>query len=95
MDPRRWVLGSVHCASIVAYADDSGLPVDPAGLRDGRRRAACMADTNTTLHRLTASSASGTVALSAKAVEERLRDQLEKGELTMGELRADYARYCE
>ena len=53
-----------------------------------RRYAVCMADTNTTLHRLNVSSASGTVALSAKAVEERLRDQLEKGEVTMGEIRA-------
>ena len=41
--------------------------------------AGCLADTNATLHRLTASSASGTVALSAEAVEERLRGQLESG----------------
>ena len=40
------------------------------------------------------SSASGTVTLSAEAMEERLRGQLERGELTMGEIRADYARYC-
>ena len=32
--------------------------------------------------------------LSAEAVEERVRDQLERGEVTMGEIRADYARYC-
>ena len=32
--------------------------------------------------------------LSAEAVEERLRGQLERGEFTMGEIRADYARYC-
>ena len=44
---------------------------------------------------LTASSAIGTVTLSAEAMEERLRGQLEGGELTMGEIRADYARYCE
>ena len=60
-----------------------------------RRYAKCMADTNTTLHRLTVSSTIGTVPLSAEAVEERVRDQLERGELTMGEIRADYARYCE
>ena len=59
-----------------------------------RRYAKCMTDTNTTLYRLTVSSALGTVPLSAEAVEERLRGQLEKGELTMGEIRADYARYC-
>ena len=57
-----------------------------------RRYAGCLTDTNTTLHRLTASS--GTVTLSAEAVEERLRGQLERGELTMGKIRADYARYC-
>ena len=60
-----------------------------------RRYAGCLADTNTTLHRLTASRASGTVALSAEAMEERLRGELESGELTLGEIRADYARYCE
>ena len=60
-----------------------------------RRYAGCMTDTNTALYRLTASSTIGTVTLSAEAVEERLRGQLERGELTMGEIRADYARYCE
>ena len=59
-----------------------------------RRYAGCLTDTNTTLHRLTVSSTIGTVPLSAEAVEERVRDQLERGELTMGEIRADYARYC-
>ena len=60
-----------------------------------RRYARCLTDTNTALYRMAVSSASGTVPLSAEAVEERLRDQLERGELTMGEIRADYARYCE
>ena len=59
-----------------------------------RRYAVCLTDTNTALYRMTASSASGTVTLSVEAVEERLRGQLERGELTMGEIRADYARYC-
>ena len=59
-----------------------------------RRYAVCMTDTNTTLHRMAVSSASGTVTLSAEAVEERVRGQLERGELTMGEIRTDYARYC-
>ena len=60
-----------------------------------RRYAGCLADTNTTLHRLRVSSASGAVALSAEGVEERLRDQLEMREVTMAKIRADYARYCE
>ncbi len=59
-----------------------------------RRHAGCLADPNTTLHSLTAFSASGTVVLSAEGVEERVRDQLERGELTMAEIRSDYARYC-
>ena len=59
-----------------------------------RRYAGCLTDTNTTLHRMTTSGATGTVTLSAEAMEERLRGQLERGELTMGEIRADYARYC-
>ena len=62
-----------------------------AGLRrpDGASHAKCLTDTSTTLHRLTTSGASGTVMLSAEAKEERLRGQLEKGEFTMGEIRAD------
>ena len=68
-----------------------GLDTDDRMLR---RYAKCMTDTNTTMHRLTASRAIGTVTLSAEAVEERLRGRLERGELTMGEIRADYARYC-
>ena len=60
-----------------------------------RRYAGCMTDTNTALYRLTVSSTICTVTLSAEAMEERVRDQLERGELTMGEIRADYARYCE
>ena len=60
-----------------------------------RRYAKCLMDTSTALHRLTASSASGTVALSAEGVEERLRGQLERGEVNMAKIGADYARYCE
>ena len=60
-----------------------------------RRYAGCMTDTNTTLHRLTVSSTIGTVTLSAEAMEERLRAQLERGEITMAQIRANYARYCE
>ena len=60
-----------------------------------RRYAECLADTNTILHRLNVSKASGTVALSAEAMEERLRAQLERGELTLAKIRADHVRYCE
>ena len=60
-----------------------------------RRYSQCMVDANTALHRLNVSSASGTVVLSAEAVEERLRGQLERGEVTMAKIRADYAGYCE
>ena len=60
-----------------------------------RRYAKCMTDTNTALHRMTTSGATGTVTLSAEAMEERLRGQLERGDLTMGKIRVDYARYCE
>ena len=44
-----------------------------------RRYARCMANANTALHWLNVPSASGTVALCAEAVEERLRVQLERG----------------
>ena len=60
-----------------------------------RRYAECMADPNTTLHRRTVSNAVGVVPLSAEAIEERLRGQLERGEVTMVRIRDDYARYCE
>ena len=59
-----------------------------------RRYAECMADTNTALHRLTVSGSVGTVLLSAEAMEERLRVQLERGEVTMSEIRGNHARYC-
>ena len=54
-----------------------------------------MADTNTTLHKRSVSDAVGTVPLSAEAVEERVRAQLERGEVTMAKIRAGHARYCE
>ena len=60
-----------------------------------RRYAECLVDTNTALHCLTVSGAVGSVPLSAEAVEERLFVQLERGEIPMTKLRADYARYCE
>ena len=60
-----------------------------------RRYAECMADPNTALHRQTVSNAVGTVPLNAEVMETRLRAQLERGEVTMAEIRADHARYCE
>ncbi len=60
-----------------------------------RRYAECMADPNTALHRLRVPGAVGAVPLSVEAVAARTRVQLERGEVTMAELRADHARYCE
>ena len=83
--------GRTNRASVVEHAAADCRPVGRVGLRRCdtddrmvRRYAGCMTDTNTTLHRLTVSSTIGTVPLSAEAVEERVRDQLERGELTMG-----------
>ena len=60
-----------------------------------RGYAECMVDPDTDLHRLMVSGAAGTVALSAEVVEERLRAQLSRGEVTMAEIGAGHARYCE
>ena len=54
-----------------------------------------MVDPNTALHRLRVSGAVGSVPLSAEAVTARIRVQLERGEVTMAEIRADHASYCE
>ena len=60
-----------------------------------RQYADCMADPNTSLHRVTVSNAVGTVPLSAEGTEARTRAQLERGEVTMAGIRAHHARYCE
>ena len=86
---RLWNVLTIMVGLWIALA--CGLDADD---RMVRRYAVCMTDANTALYRLTTSGASGTVMLSAEATEERLRGQLEKGKLTMGEIRADYARYC-
>ena len=52
-------------------------------------------DPNTALHRLIVSGSVGTVALSAEAAEEQLHGQLSRGEVTMAEIKAGHARYCE
>ena len=49
-----------------------------------RRYAVCLTDANTALYRMTTSSASGTVTLSAEAMEKRLRGQLERGSSPWG-----------
>ena len=87
----RWLntLVMVVCLLVVLAC---GLDTDDRMLR---RYAKCLTDTNTALYRMSVSGASGTVTLSAEAMEERLRGQLERGEITMGKIRADYARYCE
>ncbi len=59
-----------------------------------RRNAECMADSNTVLHQQTFSQATGAVPMSAEAVEDWLRDQLETGEVTNAEIRDAYARHC-
>ena len=84
-----------HAAADCRLVRRVGLRLDNTDDRMLRRYAICLTDANTALYRMTTSSASGTVMLSAEAVEERLRGQLERGEFTMGEIRADYARYCE
>ena len=86
---RWWNVLTIMVCLLVMLA--CGLDADD---RMVRRYAGCMTDTNTALYRLTVSSTIGTVTLSAEAVEERLRGQLERGEFTMGKIRADYARYC-
>ena len=87
---RWWNVLTIIVGLWIALA--CGLDADDRMLR---RYAECMTDANTALYRLTTSSTSGTVPLSAEAMEGRVRDQLERGELTMGEIRADYDRYCE
>ena len=86
---RLWNVLTIMVGLWIALA--CGLDADD---RMVRRYAGCLTDANTALYRLTVSSTSGTVPLSAEAMEERVRDQLEGGELTMGKIRADYARYC-
>ena len=52
-------------------------------------------DPDSTLHRLTVSGAVGTVVLSSETAEERLFAQLSREEVTVGEIKSEYARYCE
>ena len=60
-----------------------------------RRYAWCMTYPNTALHRQAVFGAVGTVVLDARAAENRLHAQLSRGEVTMAEIRAGHARYCD
>ena len=57
--------------------------------------ARCLVDPKSDLHRREVSNRVGTVPLSAAVAEQRLRQQLEMGVITLDELRSDHARYCE
>ena len=65
---RLWIALTIMVCLMVMLA--CGVDADD---RMVRRYAGCMADTNTTLHKLSVSGAVGTVPLSAEAVEERVR----------------------
>ena len=60
-----------------------------------RRYAKCMTDTNTTLHRLTVSGATRHRNAERRGDGGAVAWSTGERELTMGEIRADYARYCE
>ena len=60
-----------------------------------RQHARSLVDPNSDLYRREVSSRVGTAPLSAAVAERRLRQQLERGVITLNELRSDHARYCE
>ena len=60
-----------------------------------RQHAQCLIDPNSDLYRREVSNRVGTIPLSAAVAEQRLRQQLEMGVITLDELRSDHARYCE
>ena len=60
-----------------------------------RQYAQCLVDPKSDLYRREVSNRVGTVPLSAAVAEQRLREQLEMGAITLDELRRDHARYCE
>ena len=59
-----------------------------------REYAECMADDNSALHRRMVSGETGTVPLSVAGAEAWVREQMERGELTMAEMEASHARSC-
>ena len=60
-----------------------------------RQYAQCLVDPKSDLHRREVSDRVGTVPLSAAVAEQRLRQQLEMGVITLDELQNEHARYCE
>ena len=68
---------------------------DPSEDRFLRQYARCLVNPESALYCQEVSNRVGTVPLSAAVAEERLRQQLELGAITLDELRSDHARYCE
>ena len=87
---RLWTALAMMLSPWVALSCGTG-----ADERMVRRYAKCMADPSSVLHRRTVPNAVGAVPPGTEAVEARLHAQLERGEVTMERIRADYARYCE
>ena len=60
-----------------------------------RDYAECLVDSNSALHRRHVESRIGTIPLSAEGMERSLIRQLERGTLTMGEMKNSYSRHCD
>ena len=63
---------------------------ESADERLAREYAECMADDNSALHRRMVSGETGTVPSSVAVAEAWVREQMERGELTMAEMEASY-----
>ena len=81
------VLALVCLGVGLAGCESSG---EASGDRLAREYAECMADDNSALHRRMVSGETGTVPLSVAGAEARVREQMERGELTMAEMEASY-----
>ena len=60
-----------------------------------RDYAECLVDSNSALHRRHVENRIGTVPLSAEGMERSLIRQLERGTLTMDEMKNNYSQHCE
>ena len=60
-----------------------------------RDYAECLVDANSSLHRRHVENRIGTVPLSAEGMERWLIHQLERGTLTMDEIKNNYSQHCE
>jgi len=69
-----------------------GATADERLLRD---YAECLADPNSALHRSYVTNRIGTVPLSAEGMERRLNEQLERGTLTMDDIKTSYYLNCD